>query len=229
MSVGQQPAACVTVCEPSPVARCASKAILFPSESARKSSVGKSSSKSEAQQAVALEHLLVCVIKQMIHQLRAAVNIGLNPGFHTTPSSFQRAAALPCALLARSLLTRPHRSEAAKAELAVQNHIPLNRPTVVGSERDYIEEVFENEKFGGGGTFSRRCDEWLTDSFGAPTLAVGSCTAALEMAALMCDLRSGDEVVVPSHAFPTTASAFARCGATLVFVEIDPLTMNVPA
>lgn len=106
--------------------------------------------------------------------------------------------------------------------------IPFNRPGVIGTEHEYLKSVFKRGKFGGGGPFSKRCCEWLRENYGAPAaLTTTSGTHALEMAALLCDLRPGDEVILPSFAFPTTASAFVRCGASLVFVDVDPATMNI--
>ncbi|MCP4204941.1 MAG: dTDP-4-amino-4,6-dideoxygalactose transaminase [bacterium] len=106
--------------------------------------------------------------------------------------------------------------------------MPFNRPAVTGSEQAYLEEVFRRGKFAGGGSFNERCDTWLAKHLGAPSvLTTTSCSHALEMAALMCRLEPGDEVILPSFAFPTTASAFVRCGASLVFVDVEPGTMNI--
>jgi len=106
--------------------------------------------------------------------------------------------------------------------------IPFNRPTVTGREGRYIEQVIENCKFSGVGPMSEQCNRWLAEHLGAAAaLVTTSCTHALEMAAMLCDLKSGDEVIMPSFAFPSTAAAFARVGASLVFVDVDPSTMNL--
>lgn len=106
--------------------------------------------------------------------------------------------------------------------------IPFNRPAVTGREAAYIEEVFSRGKFAGGGYFTCQCNDWLRAHFGTRGVFVtSSCTAALEMAALMCDLKAGDEVIVPSYAFSSTAAAFVRCNASLAFVDVDPGTMNI--
>ncbi len=106
--------------------------------------------------------------------------------------------------------------------------IPFNRPAVTGAEEAYLAAVMRRGKFAAGGPFSRRCMAWLKERFGAAAvLTTKSCTDALEMAALLCDLEPGDEVILPSFAFSSTATAFARCGATLAFVDVEPSTMNV--
>ena len=106
--------------------------------------------------------------------------------------------------------------------------IPFNRPTVTGKETQYLQEVFENQKFSGDGPMSQRCNQWLGEHFQAHAVFVtSSCTHALEMAALLCDLEPGDEVILPSFGFPSTATAFARAGASLVFVDVEPSTMNL--
>lgn len=106
--------------------------------------------------------------------------------------------------------------------------IPFNRPAVTGQELRYIDEVFGNQKFSGDGPMSQRCNRWLKDHFGAHAAFVtSSCTHALEMAAMLCDLKPGDEVIVPSFGFSSTATAFARTGASLTFVDIEPATMNL--
>ena len=106
--------------------------------------------------------------------------------------------------------------------------IPFNAPAVTGRERQYIDEVMASGKFSGGGAFNRRCNDWLqkaVDSAGA--MVTPSCTHALEMGAMLCDVRPGDEVILPSYAFTSTATAFARCGARLKFVDVEPTTMNM--
>lgn len=106
--------------------------------------------------------------------------------------------------------------------------IPFNRPVITGREIGYIEEVLGNLRFSGDGPMSERCNAWLKEHLGAhAALVTTSCTDALEMAAMLCDLKPGDEVILPSYGFSSTATAFARAGANLVFVDIEPSTMNL--
>jgi dTDP-4-amino-4,6-dideoxygalactose transaminase len=106
--------------------------------------------------------------------------------------------------------------------------IPFNKPLFTGRERTYIDVALAAKKLAGAGAFSTRCQDWIDKLMpGSRSFVTTSATHALEMAALMCDLLPGDEVIVPSYAFPTTASAFVRCGARIAFVDIDPNTMNI--
>ena len=92
--------------------------------------------------------------------------------------------------------------------------IRFNVPYVAGKELDYIREVFENKLFAGNGPFTKRVQRLLEDRYGAPhVLLTHSCTGALELAALLLDLGPGDEVVLPSYTFCSTASAFLGAGA----------------
>lgn len=110
----------------------------------------------------------------------------------------------------------------------MQWQIPFNKPAITGTEQAILEDVFRHNKFSGGGEFNKQCNAWLKEHLGAAgVLMTTSCTHALEMAALLCDLQPGDEVILPSYAFTSTATAFARCGARLVFVDCDPVTMNI--
>ena len=106
----------------------------------------------------------------------------------------------------------------------------FNVPYVTGKELDYIHEVFENKVFAGNGPFTKRVHRFLEERYGVPhALLTHSCTGAMEIAAIVLDLGPGDEVIVPSYTFCSTASAFLRTGATIVFCEIDPATMNLDA
>ncbi len=106
--------------------------------------------------------------------------------------------------------------------------IPFNKPLITGREQAYVDAAIASGKLGGAGAFSVRCQQWLEGTIpGSRSFVTTSASHALEMAALMCDLRTGDEVIVPSYAFPTTASAFVRCGARIVFVDVEPATMNI--
>lgn len=98
--------------------------------------------------------------------------------------------------------------------------IPFNKPFIIGNELKYIEEAVASGKLSGDGVFSRRCQKLLEDRYGfLKVLLTTSCTDALEMAAILCDIRPGDEVIVPSYTFVSTANAFVLRGAKVVFVD----------
>jgi dTDP-4-amino-4,6-dideoxygalactose transaminase len=106
--------------------------------------------------------------------------------------------------------------------------IPFNRPCLAGNEYRYIAEAIANGHASGDGPFTRRCHELLKQELGAPqVLLTTSCTHALEMAALLLDCKSGDEIIVPSFTFVSTANAFALRGARIVFADIRPDTLNL--
>lgn len=107
--------------------------------------------------------------------------------------------------------------------------IPFNQPPFVGTELKYVQEAIEaNKKISGDGPFTKRCNEWIQNQTGSQkVLLTTSGTTALEMAALLCDLDPGDEVILPSYTFSTTATAFVLAGARLVFVDVRPDTMNI--
>ena len=106
--------------------------------------------------------------------------------------------------------------------------IPFNVPLVTGTEAEYIRQVLESRKLCGDGPFTRQCSAWLENRFGArKALLTTSGSSALDMAALLCSLEPGDEVILPSYTFPSTANAFVLAGARLVFVDIRPDTMNI--
>lgn len=106
--------------------------------------------------------------------------------------------------------------------------IPLYKPLVTGKESLYIVDAIKVGKFSGDGLFTKRCSEWLENTLGCKkALLTTSCTHALEMAAMLLDISNGDEVIVPSFTFVSTANAFVLRGAKLVFVDIRPDTMNV--
>ena len=106
--------------------------------------------------------------------------------------------------------------------------IPFNRPFLTGRELAYIQQAAAAAQLAGNGRFTRHCQEWLEKRIGARrALLTHSCTAALEMAALLIDLQPGDEVIMPSFTFVSTANAFALRGARPVFVDIRPDTLNI--
>lgn len=106
--------------------------------------------------------------------------------------------------------------------------IPFNRPYMTGRELAYIAEAHQAGHLAGDGRFTRSCHEWLVQRLGAKAaLLTHSCTAALEMSAMLCNVRPGDEVIMASFTFVSTANAFALRGATPVFVDIRPDTLNI--
>ena len=106
--------------------------------------------------------------------------------------------------------------------------IAFNRPALVGREIQYIRDAIRKGQLSGDGHFTRLCSEQIEALTGSPkALLTHSCTAALEIAAILCDLEPGDEVIMPSFTFVSTANAVALRGAVPVFVDIDPETLNV--
>ena len=106
--------------------------------------------------------------------------------------------------------------------------IPFNAPPVVGTEVDYMQSAMASGKLCGDGGFTRRCQQWMEQHFGSKkVLLTPSCTASLEMAALLIDIQPGDEVIMPSYTFVSTANAFVLRGATMVFVDVRPDTLNI--
>jgi len=106
--------------------------------------------------------------------------------------------------------------------------IPFNAPPIVGSEVEYMQSAMASGKLCGDGGFTRRCQQWMEQHFGSKkVLLTPSCTASLEMAALLIDLQPGDEVIMPSYTFVSTANAFVLRGATIVFVDVRPETLNI--
>ncbi len=107
-------------------------------------------------------------------------------------------------------------------------HIPFNRPTITGDEKKYLEECLALRKFSGDGAFTKRATSLLVEKIhGSRALLTTSCTDALEMCALLLNIKPGDEVIMPSFTFVSTANAFVLRGAKIVFVDVDPQTMNV--
>jgi len=106
--------------------------------------------------------------------------------------------------------------------------INFNIPPFTGRELEYIEEAVKNRKLCGDGPFTKRCNRFLEELTGATkALLTTSCTHATEMAAMLCDVGPGDEVIMPSYTFVSTADAFVLRGARAVFVDIHPETMNM--
>lgn len=106
--------------------------------------------------------------------------------------------------------------------------INFNVPPYTGKEIEYIEEAVRNQKICGDGPFTKKCNEWIEEKSGtAKCLLTTSCTHATELAALLADIREGDEVIMPSYTFVSTADAFVLRGAKVVFVDVRPDTMNI--
>ena len=107
--------------------------------------------------------------------------------------------------------------------------IPFNIPPYVGKELEYVREAMEkNHKICGDGPFTKKCNEWMEKRFNVEkVLLTTSCTHATEMAAILADIKEGDEVIAPSFTFVSTVNPFVLRGAKIVFVDIDPRTMNI--
>jgi dTDP-4-amino-4,6-dideoxygalactose transaminase len=106
--------------------------------------------------------------------------------------------------------------------------IPFNRPSAIGKELNYVQAAIQGGKLCGDGPFTSKCHELLEKELGVKkVLLTTSCTAALEMAALLLDIQSGDEVIIPSFTFVSAANAFVLRGATPVFADIRPDTLNL--
>lgn len=106
--------------------------------------------------------------------------------------------------------------------------IPFNKPPVTGNELQYISQAIAGHKLSGDGPFAKQCEQWLEEhTQSKKALLTPSCTHALELAALLIDIQAGDEVIMPSFTFVSTANAFVLRGAKIVFVDIRPDTMNI--
>ncbi len=106
--------------------------------------------------------------------------------------------------------------------------IPFNIPPFIDTAYKYMKEAVDNHKICGDGPFTHRCNEWIQKRFGTPkAMLTTSGSSALDMAAFLCDLQPGDEVILPSFTFSSTANSFVLAGAKLVFVDIRPDTMNI--
>jgi len=106
--------------------------------------------------------------------------------------------------------------------------INFNVPPYVGKEMEYVQECVNNRKICGDGAFTKKCNEWLENKTGTTKcLLTTSCTHATEMAALLSEVKAGDEIIMPAYTFVSTADAFVLRGAIPVFVDIRPDTMNI--
>src|ERR1700742_3405959 len=110
----------------------------------------------------------------------------------------------------------------------MSDRIPFNRPYATGNELAYLTEAQRNGRLSGDGSFTRRCHQWIEQQTGCvKALLTQSCTSALDLAALLLDLKPGDEVIMPSFTFVSTANAFVLRGAIPVFVDIRADTLNI--
>ncbi|MGJ0334400.1 dTDP-4-amino-4,6-dideoxygalactose transaminase [Aliarcobacter cryaerophilus] len=106
--------------------------------------------------------------------------------------------------------------------------IPFNKPPYTGNEERYVLESMKSSKISGDGEFTKKCHKWFEEKLNCKkVLLTTSCTHALEMAAILLDIKEGDEVIMPSYTFVSTANAFVLRGAKIVFVDIRPDTMNI--
>jgi dTDP-4-amino-4,6-dideoxygalactose transaminase len=106
--------------------------------------------------------------------------------------------------------------------------ITFNKPPLTGNEQQYVLQAMQGNKISGDGYFGKKCQSWFEEKLGCKkTLLTPSCTAALEMAAMLIDIQPGDEVIMPSYTFVSTANAFVLRGGKIVFVDIRPDTMNI--
>ena len=106
--------------------------------------------------------------------------------------------------------------------------IDFNRPAIVGKELEYIKDAVDQGMLCGDGKYTKLCSQWMKERFHVnQVFLTTSCTHALEMAAFLCDIQPGDEVIMPSFTFVSTADAFVLRGAKIVFVDIRPDTMNL--
>ena len=110
----------------------------------------------------------------------------------------------------------------------MERKIDFNVPPYVGTELEYIKEAIQLKKICGDGVFTKKCNEWIEEKFSSQkVLLTTSGTTALDMATILCDFQQGDEVILPSYTFSSTATAAVLGGAKLVFVDIRPDTMNI--
>lgn len=116
-----------------------------------------------------------------------------------------------------------------KNQEELESKIPFNKPFIIGNELKNIDYLVKNHyQISGNGIFTKECNKWLENKFNiTKALLTHSCTAALEMAAILSNVKEGDEVIMPSFTFVSTANAFVLRGATPVFVDIRPDTLNI--
>ena len=109
----------------------------------------------------------------------------------------------------------------------IEKMIPFNKPPYTGDEDKYVLQSVKSSKISGDGYFTKKCQYWLEKECDSKVLLTTSCTHALEMAAILLEIKKGDEVIMPSYTFVSTANAFVLRGAKIIFVDIRPDTMNI--
>lgn len=110
----------------------------------------------------------------------------------------------------------------------LNTNIPFSRLHTTGNELDYIQQAIASGQISGDGAFTKRCQAWLNQHLGSQkVLLTNSCTSALEMAAILADIQPGDEVIMPSYTFVSTANAVVLRGGVPVFVDVRPDTLNL--
>lgn len=110
----------------------------------------------------------------------------------------------------------------------VKQKVIFNKPSLTGNEQQYVLQAMQSNKISGDAFFGKKCQQWFESTLGCKkALLTPSCTAALEMAAILIDIQPGDEVIMPSYTFVSTANAFVLRGAKIVFVDIRADTMNI--
>lgn len=108
------------------------------------------------------------------------------------------------------------------------NPISFNQPSFAGNELEFVRKAQSSSQLAGDGSFTSECHNWLEDNINCrKALLTHSCTAALEMSALLLDIKPGDEIIMPSYTFVSTANAFALRGGVPVFVDFRPDTLNI--
>lgn len=106
--------------------------------------------------------------------------------------------------------------------------IPFNKPLISGQEIKYLNKLFINNEFSGNGFYSQKCSNWIKKNLNCKdALLVNSCTAALEMCALLLNIKKDDEIIMPSYTFVSTANAFTLRGGKPVFIDVNPNTLNI--
>src|SRR5262249_10571874 len=113
-------------------------------------------------------------------------------------------------------------------EVGMASVVPFHRPCITGQELAYVARVIAKGELGEGGEFDHKCSDLIEKRCGTRKVYLTpSCTAALEMAAILCEIGAGDEILLPSFTFPSTANAFVKLGAHPVFVDVRPDTLNL--
>jgi len=105
--------------------------------------------------------------------------------------------------------------------------IPFNKAPLTGNEEKYILKALKSSQISGNGDFTKKCQKWFENRLNRKSMLTPSCTASLEMSAILLDIKEGDEVIMPSYTFVSTANAFVLRGAKVVFIDIRPDTMNI--